>query len=63
MCQTFALPIIVHVIFVQWEQLTCAIGSYPIAISYYFRLVYLARVPHIPPMQDFVSLQLSENFH
>lgn len=63
MCQTFALPIIVHVIFVQWEQLTCAIGSYPIAISYYFRLIYLARVPHIPPMQDFVSLQLSENFH
>lgn len=42
MCQTFALPIIVHVIFVQWEQLTCAIGSYPIAISYYFRLIYFS---------------------
>lgn len=63
MCQTFALPIIVHVIFVQWGQLTCATRSYPIAISHHFRLIYLARVPHIPPMQDFVSLQLSENFH
>lgn len=47
MCQTFALPIIVHVIFVQWGQLTCATRSYPIAISHHFRLIYLARVPYI----------------
>ena len=42
MCQTFALPIIVHVIFVQWGQLTCATRSYPIAISHHFRLIYFS---------------------
>ena len=42
MCQTFALPIIVHVIFVQWGQLTCATRSYLIAISHHFRLIYFS---------------------